>query len=174
MKYFLIGFMGSGKSTIAKLLSDQLGLDYLDLDLVIEEKLKSSVSKIFSDHGEKMFRNIEEEFLDKILQFEKDYVLSTGGGTPCFHSGIDKMKAKGKVIYLQVSKESLTQRLIKATNSRPLIDGLDESDLNDFIEQKLKERSVYYEKADIIIQADQNPEQIVAAIISKIKENQWL
>jgi shikimate kinase len=151
MKIFLIGFMGSGKTHWGRLLSKKLGLTFYDLDTVIVDQEKKSVSDIFAEKGEEYFRYKETEALDRIAQEEKGFILSCGGGTPCFFNNIEFMKKSGKVIWLNTSIDVLTQRLLRERKSRPLIREVDESDLGRYIVRKLSERRMYYQQADVTV-----------------------
>jgi shikimate kinase len=151
MKIFLIGFMGSGKTHWARLLSKKLGLAFYDLDTVIVEREKKSVADIFSEKGEEYFRYKETEALERIAEEQDGFILSCGGGTPCFFNNIEYMKKSGKVIWLNTSIDVLTQRLMRERKSRPLIRGVDESDLGRYIVRKLSERRMYYQQADVTV-----------------------
>jgi shikimate kinase len=151
MKIFLIGFMGSGKTHWARLLSAKLGLTFYDLDTVIVEQEKRSVADIFSEKGEEYFRYKETETLERIAEEQDSFILSCGGGTPCFFNNIEFMKKNGKVIWLNTSVEVLTQRLVKERKTRPLIREVDESELGRYIVRKLSERRMYYQQADVTV-----------------------
>ena len=151
MRIFLIGFMGSGKTHWGRLLSKKLGLTFHDLDTVIVDQEKKSVADIFSEKGEEYFRYREKEALERIAEEEDGFILSCGGGTPCFFNNIEFMKKSGKVIWLNTSVEALTQRLMRERKSRPLIRGVDESDLGRYIVRKLSERRMYYQQADVMV-----------------------
>jgi shikimate kinase len=151
MKIFLIGFMGSGKTHWARLLSKKLGLTFYDLDTVIVEQEKKSVADIFSEKGEEYFRYRETQALERIAEEQEGFILSCGGGTPCFFNNIEYMKKTGKVIWLNTSIEVLTQRLMRERKSRPLIREVDESDLGRYIVRKLSERRMYYQQADVTV-----------------------
>ena len=91
-KIILIGYMGSGKSTIAKLLSKSINYEFLDLDEIIEKEQNASVSRIFEQKGEVFFRKLEHQVLKRILQSESNMILSLGGGTPCFTNNQELLK----------------------------------------------------------------------------------
>jgi shikimate kinase len=151
MKIFLIGFMGSGKTHWGRLLSKKLGLTFYDLDTVIVEQEKKSVSDIFADKGEEYFRYKETEALERIADEKNGFILSCGGGTPCFFNNIEFMKKSGKVIWLNTSTDVLKQRLLRERKSRPLIREVDESDLERYIVRKLSERRMYYQQSDVTV-----------------------
>ena len=89
MKIVLLGYMGSGKTTIGMKLAEFLDFDFLDLDHYIEEAEGVSIAEIFQSKGEIYFRKKEHDYLKKILSNKKDFVLSTGGGTPCYGVNMD-------------------------------------------------------------------------------------
>ena len=100
-KIFLIGFMGSGKSTFGKKLSKEISLPFIDLDKEIEKKAKCSISEIFKYLGEESFRNMESELL-KSFEHLEGFVMATGGGTPCFFNNIEYINSTGTSIYIQL------------------------------------------------------------------------
>jgi len=151
MKIFLIGFMGSGKTHWGRLLSAKLGLSFYDLDTVIVEKEKRSVSDLFAEKGEEYFRYQEKETLEGIVEQQDGFILSCGGGTPCFFNNIEFMKKNGKVIWLNTSIAALQERLLKERMSRPLIRAVDDADLSRYIIRKLSERRMYYQQADVTV-----------------------
>ncbi len=151
MKIFFIGFMGSGKTHWGRLLSKKLGLTFYDLDTVIVEQEKKSVADIFAEKGEEYFRVREKEALERIAEEKDGFILSCGGGTPCFFNNIEYMTKIGKVIWLNTSIDVLTERLLRERKSRPLIREVDESDLGRYIIRKLSERRMYYQQADVTV-----------------------
>lgn len=149
MKYFLVGFMGCGKSTIGKLLSERLHIKHIDLDDFIQEQESKSISEIFSEKGEDYFRTLEKKYIKQILTKDQ-FVISTGGGTPTYNNLIDLMNKNGKCIYLKCSSEILYNRLKNNKSTRPLISNLSEEKLKKFIDESLSERKMFYEKSEHI------------------------
>lgn len=157
MKLILFGYMGSGKTTIGKELSSALEYSFLDLDLEIEKKEQSSITDIFSSHGEVYFRRKENAVLKETLNLNANLVLATGGGTPCYGDSLEHIKSLDDVksIYLKASLEEITSRLFLDKESRPLISHLkSEFELKDFIRKHMFERSYYYSQADMIIEVN--------------------
>ena len=150
MNIFLIGFMGCGKTTLAKKLAARLGYDLIDLDLEIEKKLGTSVASYFAEHGEDAFRKLESETL-KTLNYGENTVIATGGGTPCYYDNMDWMNLNGHTIYIEMSVAALVQRLENGKAKRPLLKDLDAAAMHSFIEKKLSERTVHYQKAKSIV-----------------------
>jgi len=151
MKIFLIGFMGSGKTHWGKLLSAKLQLPFRDLDSLIVEKEQKSIADVFTEKGEEYFRYQEKQTLEELINEEESFVLSCGGGTPCFFNNIELMKKSGKVLWLNTSIDVLKDRLLKERMSRPLIRDINEEELRRYIVRKLSERKLYYEQADAMV-----------------------
>jgi shikimate kinase len=148
---YIIGFMGSGKSTAGRKLASSLGWSFIDLDRNIEEHTGKSITDIFSQQGETYFREIESEVL-KSLKFHSNVVISTGGGTPCHYDNMDYMLESGLTIYLKLTPGQLKNRLSESSTERPLIKGLEKDKLQGFIEEKLAFREKWYNSARIIIE----------------------
>ena len=153
MNVFLLGFMGSGKTTVGKLLAKSLDLSFVDMDDDIEKHEQNTIATIFEEKGEPYFRQLETQWLKNFE--EKNFLISVGGGTPCYDQNLKLMKAKGVTVYLSMTPEMLTQRLFQAKNTRPVIEPYkaDKQKLLTFVQQKLSERALYYEQADIIFEA---------------------
>lgn len=145
-RIFLIGFMGSGKSTLGAKLARQLGYQFADMDQLIEETAEMSIPAIFEEHGEEVFRKWELDILTELCRRE-NLVISTGGGAPCHSNLMDLMNRHGTSIYIQLSPEALRDRLIRSRTERPLIRGKSESELLDFIKILLEKREIFYKQA---------------------------
>ncbi len=148
---YIIGFMGSGKTTAGKKLASLLGWSFIDLDRKIEEYTGKSIPEIFAGNGEDYFRNIETTLLRNLKSVSKT-VISTGGGTPCHSDNMDFMLETGLTLYLKLTPQELKSRLSKSKGERPLIKDLDQEKLLSFIEQKLAYREKWYNRSDLIIQ----------------------
>ncbi len=135
--------MGSGKTTVGQMLARALKWQFIDLDQHIEKKHGQSIPHIFSTQGEAAFRQMENEAINEMTQLS-NVIVSTGGGTPCFHGNMDLMNQSGLTIYLKLDAEVLKDRLMPAKKSRPLIANKSDSELLDFIREKLREREMYY------------------------------
>ncbi|HET9057983.1 MAG TPA: shikimate kinase [Chitinophagaceae bacterium] len=146
MRYFLVGFMGTGKSYWGKLWAKASGISYYDLDEEIEKAEGKTITDIFKENGEGYFRKKEKQVLSSF--FKKDnFILSCGGGTPCFFNNMKKMNQKGVTIYLKTGIDELVKRLSAEKQIRPLIGNVEDDLLKDFILQRLKEREPFYSKA---------------------------
>jgi shikimate kinase len=149
-KIFLLGFMGSGKSTAGKKLASHLKWSFIDLDEKIEKMAGMKIPDIFSRKGESFFRKLESEAL-KGMSSETNTVISTGGGTPCFGDNMDFMLSTGLTIYLKMTPARLKKRLAKSTEERPLLKDIDNTELQEYITGKLTEREKWYSRAEIIV-----------------------
>ena len=166
MHIILLGYMASGKSTIGKQLSKKLGIPFLDLDTYIYEKENKSVSEIFSQNGEIYFRKKEHEYLREVLENQQDFILSFGGGTPCYANNIELILNKNSIsIYLKASIQTLSNRLLKNKNLRPLVAFLEDDQVPEFIAKHLFERRFFYEQARKVVVIDQKS---VSEIVDEI------
>ena len=166
-KILLCGYMGSGKTTIARLLAKASGLPYMDLDEAIEQETGKTIPEIFRTEGEIKFRKTEHDTLKEIV--EKDsFVLSLGGGTPCYAGNHLFMQREDVVsIYLKAGIGELVKRLSQQPGKRPLLEKLQNSEVEEYVAQHLFERSYYYHQAKYTIVTDgKAPEDIVNEIMS--------
>jgi shikimate kinase len=137
MRIFLVGYMGSGKSTIGERLADTMDMKFVDLDAFITTRTKRTIQAIFDAEGEAGFRGIEKRCLHEVCEECPDVVVATGGGSPCYYDNMTFMKSQGLTIYLEMDVNSLTYRLENSDDGRPLIVGMDQSTLKHFVEQQL-------------------------------------
>ena len=168
MRYFLIGFMGAGKSEIGKKLSVILQLKHIDLDQYIEEAEKKKIYTIFHQDGEKSFRELEKKYLLEIIK-EDNILISTGGGTPVFNDLIDYMNKCGTTIYIRCPEMILYNRLKSLKKMRPLISSLSNISLKKYIEKTLNLRDPYYKKSKYTINNDGEIEGALDQIIEKLR-----
>jgi shikimate kinase len=166
MLIYLIGFMGSGKSTIGKHLAKKLNHEFIDFDELIEEQSGKKISEIFKDEGQQGFRNIETEILKSISTF-KDTVVSTGGGTPCFYDNMQLMNETGITVYIRMSAGSLFHRLAQSKIKRPLIAGLTDLKLMDFIMDVLPEREQFYMQAHHVVKGENLKAEKILELLNK-------
>ncbi|HEY1006395.1 MAG TPA: shikimate kinase [Sphingobacteriaceae bacterium] len=145
MMIFLIGFMGSGKTTLGKKLARVMGYDFVDLDKVVETRAGQSIPDFFAKHGEEAFRELERNCLQTGLP-AGNAVIATGGGAPCYYDNMEWMNRHGVTVYLMLQPKALASRL-KGSGDRPLIAGLSGPELLAYIEEKLALREPYYRKA---------------------------
>lgn len=147
MRFFLIGFMGSGKTYWGQKWSAAAGLKCYDLDHEIELRERRTISQIFKEEGEEGFRKIEQEALKTLMQLD-DMIVSCGGGTPCWHNNMKRMKEAGITIYLKSTPGELVERLRLEKETRPLLTPIPDELLYDFIRERLEQRAGCYNQAD--------------------------
>jgi shikimate kinase len=167
-KIYLIGFMGSGKSTLGKRLASQLGWTFTDLDKLIEERTGLKIPMIFEKRGEKFFREVESEALRSLAGINR-LVISTGGGTPCSGNNMEYMNETGLTVYLKMDPEQLYRRLSTSSVERPLLKGLDRNELLDFIIRKLGEREKWYSRAALTTKSQRSD---FSELLSQVKN--WI
>jgi shikimate kinase len=146
---FLIGFMGCGKTTLGFKLANRLGVEFMDLDQILEAQEGMTIAEYFSRFGEDAFRKHESEVL-KQTKYPENAVVSTGGGLPCFFDNMQWMNAHGKTLYIKLSPKSLASRLENEKDKRPLLREKHGDALVDFITEKLAEREKFYSQATIV------------------------
>ncbi|MBC5839816.1 AAA family ATPase [Flavobacterium sp. F-380] len=154
-KIVLLGYMGCGKSTIAKKLSQLINIPFVDLDQYIEEKLNLSVSAIFEQRGEIYFRKVEHESFVALLSSPDSIIIGLGGGTPCYANNHELLKQEGVLsVYLKASVATLFKRLSLNKSKRPLIANKTNEQMEEFIAMHVFERSFYYNQAKFIVTVD--------------------
>ncbi len=156
---FLLGFMGSGKTYLGERLAERLGWPFFDLDRLLEAGEGKTITTIFAEKGEAAFRDLEREYLHT-LGNQAPAVVATGGGTPCFFDNMNWMKAHGMTIYLKAPVEMLYERLHRERAGRPLLAGLSDGELRDFIEKKLGEREEWYRRAEMVMTSSSGAELV--------------
>ena len=147
---FLIGFMGAGKSTVARAMKKHYGMRLIEMDEQIEKQEKMSVPKIFEVHGEPYFRKLETDLLEG-LSSQENTVVSCGGGVPMRACNVEAMRKSGKVIYLSTSPQQIYER-VKTSHNRPLLEGnMNVEYISDLLSQRLPK---YMEAADAVVSTD--------------------
>ena len=170
MLIYLIGYMGSGKTTVGKKLAGQLGFSFIDLDTRIEEKYHTSIPDLFKRFDEKAFRLLEKKVLEETLGYTNT-VVSTGGGTPCFFGNMDKINHHGLAVYIKMNPQSLLKRIINAKKKRPLIDQKPPDKIFKIIEDQLTNREVFYNQAKIITKGENIDIAELSEKIKSLKED---
>jgi len=167
-KIVLLGYMGSGKSTIAKILSKKIHYDYKDLDQVIEKAMGLTINEIFEQKGEVFFRKLEHQFLTELLASNENMIIGLGGGTPCFSNNNALLLADHiSSIYLKTSIDKLFNRLRHSLN-RPLVANKSDEELKEFIAKSLFERSYYYNQANYTVVTDDKAPDLIANEIKSL------
>ena len=169
MKVVLVGYMASGKSIISKELGEKLGMEVIDLDDYITKKEKMSIPELFKNKGEIYFRTIENKYLKELLEQKEDFILASGGGTPCYANNMKWIKENATSVYLKASIPTIADRVIKEKETRPLIKAIKDTDLKEFIAKHLFERSEFYNQADFTLSVDnKSVNEIIKEIEAKV------
>lgn len=165
-KVILIGYMGVGKTTIARFLAQKMNLKWVDLDKIIEEKMNLSIKELFQQKGEIYFRKIEHEIFKELVKKNEKLIISLGGGTPCYANNHLFLNGDEVVsIYLQASIAVIFDRLKEAKSERPLVVNQNDENLKAFIAKNLFDRSFFYNQATFKICVDaKTPEEITDEI----------
>ena len=166
MKIVLLGYMASGKSTIGREISKKLDMKFIDLDDYISKREKTSISEIFKVKGEIYFRRIENLYLSEILNSKDNFILSLGGGTPCYSNNMELiLNSEASSIYIKAGIKTLVSRLTAEKNKRPLVAELENDKLIEFVAKHLFERRFFYEQASITVNTeDKSIEEITTEI----------
>lgn len=169
-KIVLVGYMGSGKTTIGKILSEKAGIPFYDLDEIIEKNTQKTISELFSEIGEIRFRKLEHETLRDFFEKQDSFILSLGGGTPCYaNNHLFLQREDVTSFYLKTSIKELARRLQPEKKHRPLIAKLDDAEFDEFIAKHLFDRSYFYHFAKNIISVDnKSPMEIADELIGKL------
>jgi shikimate kinase len=174
---FLIGFMGSGKTTVGKILARRLGASFFDTDSLIEERAGMPAPELFTTRGEGTFREMERDLLRELSTRSRKrgsrpaLVIATGGGLPCSEENLSLMKETGTVVYLRAAADDLIRR-VGDGKSRPLIRKLAEGgDLREGIAKLLADRERFYLQADLVVAngLDARPLDAVSRILEKLE-----
>ncbi|MBR3495093.1 MAG: shikimate kinase [Prevotella sp.] len=165
VRIIIVGYMGSGKTTVGKALSKDLGIPFYDLDWYIESRMRKTVAQIFAERGEEGFRKIEHNMLHEVAEFE-NVIISCGGGTPCFFDNMDYMNGQGETVYLQASPDVLYNHLKMGKTERPLLKNKTPEEMQVFIAEQLEKREPYYSKAKHTLNVDllENYEKIKISV----------
>lgn len=163
----LIGFMCTGKSRVGRELAPLLGLPFHDLDRVIEQRV-GPIKPFFEQAGEQAFRTVEADVLVELLAGPAA-VLSMGGGTPCEGNNLQRMKAAGTVVWLDVPMEVLMPRIERSGGDRPLLAGLKGEALRARVDALLIPRLPIYRQADVHVVASAGPRDVARAIVEALQ-----
>ena len=166
----LIGFMGTGKTAVGKILAEKLGRKFVELDSLIEQKSGKSIPDIFQQHGEAAFRELEIEATKKIST-GGNLVIACGGGIVLNKINIDRLKSNSVIVYLTAFPNIILKRTLTDGEGRPL---LNVSDRASEIRELLRFRKPFYERAaDIRINTSKlDIDSVAEQIIMKLKENE--
>lgn len=151
---FLVGFMGSGKSTIGRHLADALGYRFVDTDVFIETRFRQRILDMFAQHGEATFRLRERMVIEELMSMP-DTVFATGGGLPCYEDTMEQLLLSGQVVYLSCSPQVLAARLELCKRTRPTIKDKSGEELLAFVEDMLRLRESIYRQAHHVCPIDE-------------------
>jgi shikimate kinase len=153
---FLIGYMGSGKSTAGRKLARVLGYAFEDTDELIASMTGKTIEEIFDSEGEDAFRTLEHSVI-RSLAGRVNTVIATGGGAPCYFDNLSVMQHNGITVYIKLHPLSIVKRLSQSKTTRPLIKKIGHDQLLPWVTRHLEQRALFYEKAHIIFKGE-NPD----------------
>lgn len=158
MRIYLVGFMGSGKSTLGQRIAHDFNVPFFDTDGIAEAQSGMTIKEIFESYGEHYFRHLEADILRQSAFYPKS-INATGGGLPCFEENMAWMKKHGITIYLEWPEEILKANLLTQREARPLLSSLSDADASLRIADLLQSRKTIYEEAAITIEMQGKAEE---------------
>ena len=173
-KIFLIGYMGCGKSSLGRKLAKAGGMEFMDMDSIIEQREGASISDIFHYQGEEYFRDAERTLIEELGTAEGDMVISTGGGAPAWQNNMELMNSLGATIYLRRTAQQIASRLSPhGRQKRPKLRGLNDEELVAFMTTNMAEREPFYSKAKYCVDcAERSDAEVIDYILQIVKENE--
>lgn len=165
MLFYLIGYMGCGKSSIGREAARRLGWRFVDMDREVERMHGMSVAEVFARLGEAVFRKSERTVLEELAAGGEDVLVATGGGAPCCGDNMHLMQTSGKTIYLKLSPEKLVLRLKPCNTNRPKLAGMDREQMLAYIRENLPAREGVYEQAAMTIDCDRLSDDAIASYV---------
>jgi shikimate kinase len=169
MKIFLLGMPGSGKTTLGRQIAQAMALPFVDLDDCIEQEAGVSVPKIFRERGEPAFRRLEAQQLAVWCSSEKDFVMATGGGAPCYGDNMQVIKKAGVSVFLDVPAKEITSRILNTDlSTRPLFAGVHPENLKDNIEFMRSQRLPFYRQALLTVGSGHEADEVARMIRQEI------
>lgn len=171
MILFLVGYAGSGKSSLAKRLSRRLAIKQLDTDKLVEEREGASVADIFYYQGEEYFRQTERSVVEELVVSGYEGIVATGGGLPTWGDNMARMNEVGYTIYLRRSPEQILSRLSDyGREKRPMFRGKSDEELLSFMHEHIAQREPYYAQAKMVIDCDtMSDDDVVCYIANSLK-----
>ena len=173
-KIFLIGYMGCGKSSLGRKLAKAGGMEFMDMDSIIEQREGASISDIFHYQGEEYFRDAERALIEELSTAEGDMVISTGGGAPVWQNNMELMNSLGATIYLRRTAQQIASRLSPhGRQKRPKLRGLNDEELVAFMTTNMAQREPFYSKAKYCVDcAERSDAELIDYILQIVKENE--
>lgn len=174
MLLFLVGYMGSGKSSLGRKIARRLSVRYVDTDTEIEQREGASVADIFCYEGEEHFRRMEHDLIEECASSGEDAVVSTGGGLPVWHDNMELMNAAGTTVYIRRSPEQIISRLTPyGRQRRPKFRGLDDEELLAFMRGNMAEREPFYMRAHKVVDCNaMSDAETVESIVKYLTDNE--
>lgn len=174
MKLFLIGYMGCGKSSLGRKIAKVAGVEFYDMDSMIEQREGATISDIFHFAGEQYFREKERALIEEFGSMDGSMVISTGGGAPTWEDNMERMNQIGTSVYLRRTAVQIASRLSPhGRQKRPKLRGLNDEELVAFMTENMAEREPFYSQATITLDcAEMSDEQLVERILELVKENE--
>lgn len=170
-RIIIIGYMGSGKTTVGKSLAKDTGMPFYDLDWYIEGRMHRTIKQIFDERGEEGFRRLESTMLHEVAEFE-NVIISCGGGTPCFYDNMDYINQQGESVFLKCTPDVLYNHLKMGRTERPLLMGKTPEEVQAYIKEQLTVRTPYYSKAKHTIDVTlMDSYEKIKITVDKIKES---
>lgn len=172
MLIFLVGYAGSGKSSLGRRLARHLGVRFVDTDTEVERRVGASIADIFLYEGEEYFRREEHAALETVAAEYADAVIATGGGLPTWSDNMSWMKCRGLTVYLRRSARNIMSRMSSfGRERRPLFRGKSDAELLEFMQQQMTVREPYYAAAAITVECDtMSDDALVKLIVGGIEE----
>ena len=169
MNLILIGYRATGKTTLARLLAEKLGFDWVDADVEIERRASKSIARIFAEDGEPAFRDLEAEVIADFCRRER-LVLAAGGGAPLRRESRHTMRAAGRVVWLKASPQTILARMSgDATTAGRRPNLTDKGALEEIVHLLTQRESIYRESAHLEVDTEgKPPAQITAEILSQM------
>ena len=166
----MVGYAGSGKSSLGKRLARRMGLRFVDTDNVVEQQVGAPIADIFHYEGEEYFRIAERRAVESLANEAMDLVIATGGGLPTWRDNMEWMLRSGVTIYLRRSPEQILSRLSAyGREKRPMFRGKSDEELLEFMRQQMAVREEYYAQAHISVDgATMSDDDVVEYIVNKL------
>ena len=166
--------MGCGKSSLGRKLAKAGGMEFMDMDSIIEQREGASISDIFHYQGEEYFRDAERALIEELGTAEGDMVISTGGGAPAWQNSMELMNSLGATIYLRRTAQQIASRLSPhGRQKRPKLRGLNDEELVAFMTTNMAEREPFYSKAKYCVDcAERSDAELIDYILQIVKENE--
>ena len=170
MVFYLVGYMGCGKSSIGREAARRAGYGFIDTDREVEKMEGMSVAEIFSAKGEETFRALEDEVLRRVAAQGGNVIVATGGGTPCYSDNMALMNSTGKTIYLRLSPVNIVRRLRPGQAHRPKLSGMSKEQMLRYMECNLPARETTYARAAMTIWCDTlSDDSIVRHVVDYVR-----